>query len=588
MIIGIDIGGTHTDGVLIKNQQIHQTSKVITDQNNLTTSILKVLDNLLLNQDKDQVTRIVFSTTLTTNLIAQKNYPPTGLIMIPGPGLNPDWLKIAAHNWVISGSIDHRGRQVTAFNQEELNQLQAEIQCTGITDLAIVGKFSTRNPVQEKQLTAFLQSSLPDRLRNIQLGHQIAPVLNFPRRVQTTWLNTAVYQEYSKFAASVQRSVLERGITAELFLLKADGGTMPLENGLSAGVETIKSGPAASIMGFLALTGTDNRTSLLLDIGGTTTDIALLIGGIPLFEPEGVQIGNYNTSVRGLLNRSISFGGDSYVYKDQTGNIRLQSKRIGPAAAFGGNTPTLTDALVITKLMSEGDREHAFSAFEQLTENNDPNQIITTARAIIQQFYQIIASEVEKLLNELKQRPVYTIHELLTDSELKPEVVMMIGGPASALLPGIAEFLDLEPVLPRYHHVANALGAALARPTLRETLYADTEQRFYILSGKDEASGKQSINHTQKNNFTLDKAKKILLDYTTSLAVQKQNPVCSDDFVEITFEESFNIVRDYQTRGQIFRLEAQIKPGIISDFTDTFITKTNSTSPLSPERRVKP
>ncbi|AZR72990.1 hypothetical protein BBF96_06025 [Anoxybacter fermentans] len=552
MIIGIDVGGTHTDGVLIKNGQVTKTGKVVTRRDDLKESILEVLDELLVGQDEKKIERIVFSTTLTTNLIAQRKYPPTGLVLIPGPGMKPDWLKLGTINWLLKGSIDHRGRKVMDLEQNELKSFLEELATSGIVDLAIVGKFSTRNPSLEEKLESFIREHLPE-VDNVQLGSRVAPVLNFPRRVHTTWLNTAVYRENTIFLKEVQDAVHKRGINAQLYLLKADGGTMLLQEGINFGVETIKSGPAASIMGFLALSGTEKRTSLLLDVGGTTTDIALITGGVPLFEPEGVEIEGYLTSVRGLLNRSIPYGGDSRIIVDN-GQIGLAPERVGPAVAFGGSVPTLTDALVVAGLVEKGDQKQARLAFAKLVEHIE-DSLEEAAQKIIDHFYLKVKEAVEELLIELNNRPVYTIHELLTDTRLEPEVVMMIGGPAKALLPGLADKLGLAPILPDYYHVANALGAAVARPTLRQTLYADTAQKFYRLSG---IMGKQQIT----GRFTLKDARQILLEHMKSMVKQNGGLNIDDKLIEITHEESFNLVRGFSTQGQILRLKAQVKPGI--------------------------
>ncbi len=298
-------------------------------------------------------------------------------------------------------------------------------------------------------------------------------------------------------------------------------------------------------MGFLALSNDEQRTALLLDVGGTTTDIAFMTKGVPLFEEKGVQIEKYLTSIRGLLNRSIPYGGDSCIEIDTAGNVIITPRRVGSAVAFGGEKATLTDALVVLGLMKKGDTKRASQALRDLNKDIDIQLI---AKKIVDQFYQIVHKTVNELLTELNTKPVYTIRELLSDNQLKPEVIMMIGGPAEALLHGLADKLELIPIMPLYHQVANALGAAVARPTLETSLYADTAQRFYRLSRMD---GKVRI----QGRFTIYIARKILLEHTQKLANQINN-------VEITHEESFNIVREFTTQGQILHLTAQIKPGI--------------------------
>lgn len=549
MIIGIDVGGTHTDGVLIKGGQVKKTTKVLTNHSALELSIFMVLDNLLENEDVQLIKKIVFSTTLTTNLISQAKYPPTGLIMIPGPGLSVDWLKMATKNWILSGRVDHRGKISSNLIPSELDSLIQDLQASGISDLAIISKFSTRNPQLEAKVKSWIENRLP-KIDNIQLGANITDSLNFPRRVQTSWLNTAVHREYAKFLHNVIKAVRRRGITADLYLLKADGGTMPLVHGLNWGVETIKSGPAASIMGFLALARKEKGRILLLDVGGTTTDIAMIIDGIPLFEPTGVEISGFTTSIRGLLNRSIPYGGDSQIIVDQAGKVRLATDRVGPAVAFGGKYPTLTDALIVLGKFTKGDFAQAQKAFIQLL-GPDDQMIKKALLEILDQFYHHITHSVTQLIEELANRPVYTISELLNEPQLTPEKVMMIGGPAEALLPGLAQKMGLTPLLPEFFAVANALGAAVARTTLKATLYADTSNRFYYLSGDLQ---KNSL----KKRFSINDAKELLLNHIKTKIIRDD----INDLLEITHQECFNVVRNYQTLGQIIKLEAQIKPGI--------------------------
>lgn len=602
MIIGIDVGGTHTDGVLLQNGQVMATTKVLTERTELTGSLLKALDQLLAKQNVAQIQRIVFSTTLTTNLITQKKYPPTGLVVMPGPGVCPANLAIGSANWLLSGSIDHRGRQVANLNQSEVQNMLDELQHSGIKDLAVVSKFSSRNPVLEEDIFAEIRAKVP-AVDNIQLGYQVAPGLNFPRRVQTCFLNTAVQREYSNFFHAVQAAVRARGVTARLFLLKADGGTMPLADGLRFGVETVKSGPAAGIMGFLAFSGRgrEQQTTLLLDIGGTTTDIALLANGVPLFEPEGVQIGGYLTAVRGLLSRSIALGGDSAVVMEN-GKPVLLSERRGPAITFGGTQPTLTDALVIlgkfTGNQPEKVREffptwHGTSASEDVEADSaapqttqiiggispQPGQV-RVARAILNQFLNQVREVYENLLREINSQPVYTIHELLQGTTVRPETMLVVGGPAPALLQELSRELGLPASLPDYHHVTNALGAAVARPTMAHALYADTAQKFYTLTG---LKGKQPI----KGRFSVNDARHLLLSHleqqVNAMGDSTDSGTEESAHWEVTHEESFNIVRGFSTQGQIFKLEAQVKPGIewVIDATSPLAPSADSCSPTT-------
>ena len=190
------------------------------------------------------------------------------------------------------------------------------------------------------------------------MGHSLSGKLNFPRRVFTSYLNSAVYDTFNGFSTSIRKSMKQEGIDAPLFILKADGGTINLATAEEKPVETILSGPAASFMGLNAMIKT-YKDAILLDIGGTTTDIFFLADGVPLFEPLGIKIGDYKTLVRAIYSVSIGLGGDSSIevedvhLKDGLEDIKLKigPNRAGYPYALGGPKPTPTDAMIVLGLI---------------------------------------------------------------------------------------------------------------------------------------------------------------------------------------------------------------------------------------------
>jgi N-methylhydantoinase A len=216
-----------------------------------------------------------------------------------------------------------------------------------------VGKFSARNPVQELQI----RELLGDDFEFVILGHQLSGQLNFPRRIATAFLNAAVYPLHKKFFEAVRDSLRQKGLDIPIYVLKADGGTMSLEASLSRPGQTMLSGPAASVMGALPFSSEDGET-LVLDIGGTTTDMAVLIRRAPLLDPLGIEMSGYKTLIRALKTRSIGVGGDSAV-RVEGGGISIGPERRGPAMAYGGPVVTVTDALFVLGKMKDGDGEAA-------------------------------------------------------------------------------------------------------------------------------------------------------------------------------------------------------------------------------------
>ncbi|MDI3547458.1 MAG: hypothetical protein PWR10_1110 [Halanaerobiales bacterium] len=584
MIIGIDVGGTHTDGVLLvsdlaKNYKIARTSKVMTDQEDLKNSILRVLDSLISGADRQKIERIVLSTTLATNTLVEKKYQPVGLILIPGPGLNPEYLQFGDENAILSGYINHRGQEVKPLSGSEIKQALKKYHSAGISNLAIVGKFSIRNPSQELEVKKYAEEF---KFQQITVGHRLSGGLNFPRRVATAYFNAAITPVHLDFIRAIRKALEQRKITAPLFLLKCDGGTIPLAESKEKPIATVNSGPAASIMGTLALSNHQD-TCLVLDIGGTTTDIGLFIEGVPVFMPRGIEIAGLPTLVRGLYTRSVPRGGDSEV-RVVEGRIKVGPRRLGPAAARGGPAPTPTDALLVLGKIREKaqfngesvqfNRETALKALLPLydkinwqqerpgrsevgahrTEPASPREkAIKVAEGIIAEISARIGKEIEDILSSLENRPVYTIHELLAASRIRPRMIISMGGPAKAFTRELASRLGYsEEVIP-YSGVANAVGAACARPTLETTVHADTAQGYVDII---EAGIHRKIKPGSR--FTLEEATKLARKWTEKRSPFRNIPV------EITEKESFNVIRGFRTTGKIMEVKAQIKPGLLT------------------------
>jgi len=292
MIIGLDVGGTHTDVVLLDRQGIVRDVKVTTDASNLFNTVLEGLEGVMSGMDPAVVKRVVLSTTLTTNAIVQNKIPGVGIIVSSGPGIDPRYFQTSAHYFPVSGSIDHRGREVEPVDAGEIERVSREFLARGIRYVGVVGKFSVRNPVHELQIKA----QLGNGFEKVFLGHRISGHLNFPRRIATTYLNASVYPIHREFFEAVQQSLNARGLSMPIRILKADGGNMNFASSIEFPGQTILSGPAASVMGAIAYAA-DTADSLVLDIGGTTTDMAVLMNGVPLLAPLGIDIGGYRTLI---------------------------------------------------------------------------------------------------------------------------------------------------------------------------------------------------------------------------------------------------------------------------------------------------
>ncbi|MCG9966594.1 hydantoinase/oxoprolinase family protein [Pelotomaculum terephthalicicum JT] len=549
MFVGVDVGGTYTDAVLLDHEAVRATAKIPT-RADLLESVLEALDIVLKDVDNKDLKRIVISTTVITNLIAGRKYDKVALLLIPGPGLSHRYYDFKTKTIILTGAIDYRGREIVPLDEKEIVAALSELAAEGYKKVGVAGKFSPRNSAHEKQVAAIIQEKYPDW--QVELGFRAGPQLNFPRRAATTYLTCATREPYRNFVNSVRQALEKRKISAEVFILKADGGTMPLDKSVEQPVETIFSGPAASTLGVQALTPPD-ETEVVVDIGGTTTDIALILNGQPLLSAKGARVNEQLTQVHTLAVRSVPVGGDSLL--ELAGDeIVFRPERLGPAYCMGGPAPTPTDALRVLGLTALGEEAKAEVAMEKLGAPLGLSAAETAGR-VIDLIADSITAEVEKMFLEWEQEPAYRIWELLQKRKVRPSIVAGVGGGADGLIPQIAAKLGCDPVIPPYAPVANAVGAAVARPTLQVSLRADTEQGYYQIreEGFQGKIDKRSFNEQKALALAREKLLERAADY--GLAV-------TPDEIEVTYREVFNMIRGWDTSGRLYDFTVQTPRGI--------------------------
>ncbi len=549
MILGIDIGGTHTDAVCLAGRRIFSTVKTPTGDD-LVDSILEAAGSLGIEY-KD-VKRVVLSTTLSTNAIVEKKYAKTGMIISAGPGIDPSHYFLTDSFHLVRGAIDHRGREYVSIDKEEVLRASRRMLDANVEGVGVVSKFSVRNTAHE----SFIASLIKDDFHYLCQGHTMSGSLNFPRRLNTTYLNVAVMPVQERFVSAVQKAMVKLGIDAPLFFLKADGGTYASSAASRLPVETILSGPAASMMGALALTNQQGGTALVLDVGGTTTDIGILLNGSPLLEPQGVDIGGLKTLVRGLKVISVGTGGDSCV-RAEAGEIRVGPERSGLPACMGGVAPTPMDALAVLGNHSIGDIKKAKEALLPVSVSLGMD-ITELSSRILSVMVNNIRKAALEFVDEVNSHPVYTIYEMLHPDIIRPSRVILIGGPAKLLKPYIKAAFNMECEVPEHAMVANALGAALARTTAQITLLADTQLCRIIcpeLNLEKEAARTLSIDELKAFGFEAIRANASLLGLSDDM-----------DFSVIE-EQCFNMIRGFSTVGRNMRVKIQTRPGILREWS---------------------
>ena len=551
MLLGIDVGGTHTDAVIIDRCGVVVSAKVETCQENLIASLDAVLEKVLKSGLDRSISRINLSTTLTTNAIIEGKLEEVGILAVSGPGLAPETFNhgLGDHFHLLQGAIDHRGSRQHNLDENAVNEAVAELKENGLKVFAVAGKFSSRNPEFEEILA--------DRIKPdadfISIGHQVSGRLNFPRRLATAYYNAAIWRRYNNFADAIAASFAKFNLQAPLNILKADGGTINFENARTNPVQTILSGPAASVMGIIALSSI-NEDAVILDIGGTTTDIAIFAGGAPLLERDGACFANRTTSIRAIKTCSIGVGGDSLIAIEKTGKIKVGPQREGPPMAYSGTLPTLIDACNIIGLCALGDKEKSLSGFADLAKQSTFNATQLAEQAVATAL-ESISRESARILNEINQKPAYTVAEIMHSHQIEPKKLFIMGGPAEVLAPELEKIFNLEAVVPQNFAVANAVGAALTRPTMALELFADTGKKRMFIPSLD---CKKEIDTT----YSLAQAKQDSINALHDYLAANRLASGTEPEIEITSAEEFNMVDDYAIDSKSIRVSCQLKPGL--------------------------
>lgn len=541
MLLGIDVGGTFTDAVLLKDAEIVSQAKTPTTHDDVLQCILTALDKVLPKQEElEQIERVVISSTIVTNALTENKLDPVFLAVIAGPGMNVTH-KFPVTPYFVSGYVDHRGKITAQIDWTKHRDLLSRRGSNGVC--AISGKFSVRDPQLEYQLEHELKQN---GYSKIFLGSELSGELNFVRRTNSAYFAGAVYKIFKSFAGKIKRAMAERSVYAPIHVLKADGGTLPLDAAINQPVEAIFTGPAASVLGIEALAA-PNVNSISLDVGGTTTDIAFWENGLPLMARKGAAVNGYPTAVRAFHMRSVGIGGDSAITRTEAG-YKVGPLRQGPAAAIGGDRATLSDALIVAGYVSFGDAAKSWAALAEF--GGEPK---VEAEKIVQAAVATIRTTIAEMLDEWAKQPVYTVDDVIRGTEFVPEQLIGVGGGSLGLIKALGEEMALPVDIPKGAVVANAIGAAVARPTLSAGLRADTTDGFYIIP----ESGKRD---RLPRGFNEQKAEEILSDWLREQTADWELP---DQETELISCEHFRTVHSYYDTGDIYNLRMQLKPGIL-------------------------
>lgn len=468
--LGIDVGGTNTDAVILdeNDEVIAKTKTPTTDP--LSEGIVNALDNVLTESEvsTDSLESVMLGTTHATNAIAErKSLNEVGVIRIGAPSTKsirpllewPDDLAAAIGNntAILDGGHEFDGRELNTLDEAEVREQVREF--SHVDTFAVTSVFSPVREDHEQRVAEIIQEEREDDV-GISLSNEIGSV-GLLERENATVMNAALTTVAAEAANAFLDAMEERNIDAELFFGQNDGTLMSVDYALEYPIFTVASGPSNSVRGAAYLSDVEN--GIIVDVGGTTTDVGALTDGFPRESSVAVEIGEVKTNFRMPDLIALGIGGGSHV--DTESAVTVGPESVGyrlteEALSFGGDTLTATDIEVAAGTVDIG------------TDRPDIDEATVTAAR------EFIRAEVEQAVDRMKTSP-------------EPVPVVVVGG-GSILVPDSIEGAE-EVYKPDHYEVANAVGVAIAQVSGEvDRIYSLDEQ------SRDEAMNDAKTKATRK------------------------------------------------------------------------------------------
>lgn len=334
--LGIDAGGTYTDAVILRDSdsKILDTGKALTTYPDLMTGIRNAIDKLNPEYLK-KVKLVSVSTTLSTNTILEKTGYPVGLILV-GDYTIPKELP-ADHCITVRGGHNSNGEELYPLDINAVEQFALSLK-KKVSAFAVSAYFSTRNPEHELRIKEVI---LKLTGHPVVCGHELSQELGAYERAATAVLNAQLIPITYQFIHSIIAEVKERNLDAKVLMLKCDGSVIDIKGAKLRPIETIFSGPAASVVGASHLSGLD--TCAVIDVGGTSTDVSIIKNGVPELCEKGAVVGDWQTRVKAIKMETSASGGDSHVWFRKC--IRIGPRRVMPLCVAADRYPNFREKL---------------------------------------------------------------------------------------------------------------------------------------------------------------------------------------------------------------------------------------------------
>jgi len=339
--LGIDAGGTYTDAVLFDfpADRTLGKAKALTTKWDLRVGIDEALDGLD-GEALRRVELVSISTTLATNAIVEGRGQKVGLLILPPYGLfEPSDI---AHRpiAVLDGRLEIDGAEIAPIDPDQVRRVARRmVDEQEVASFAVAGFASHNNPAHELGVQRIVRAETG---LTVTCGHEVSEGLNYRVRAATAALNARIIPCLAALLEEVRASLRRRGIRAATMVVRSDGSLMSVPAALERPIETILSGPAASVAGASHLAGCDD--AVVVDVGGTTTDTAVIEGGAVRTCDEGASVGGWRTHVRALDMRTLGLGGDSHVVRENA-RLTVGPRRVAPVCWLAARHAGTAEAL---------------------------------------------------------------------------------------------------------------------------------------------------------------------------------------------------------------------------------------------------
>jgi N-methylhydantoinase A/oxoprolinase/acetone carboxylase beta subunit len=502
MRIGIDVGGTNTDAVLMDERRVLAEEKTPTTPD-VTSGIVTALRALIADSgvEPGAVQAVMIGTTHFTNAVVEaKRLMPTACIRLGLPATEalppmvdwPDRLRtvLGDHHYLCHGGHEFDGREISPLDPDELRRVASDIGAKGIRSVAISSVFSPVNSEFEQRTAEIVAEELPDAA--ISLSHEIGRI-GLLERENATIMNACLRELAVRIVEAFNAALAEFGIDAPVYLSQNDGTLMSVDFAERYPVATFASGPTNSMRGAAFLSGI--LDCAVVDIGGTTSDVGVLQHGFPREASIAVEIGGVRTNFRMPDVFSFGLGGGSLVREN--GELTIGPDSVGyelteRALVFGGSELTATDIAVAAGLAEIG----------------DPDRVASLDRSLVERAQRLIETEIAEAVDRMK-----------TSAGDIPVVV--VGGGSVLLgdsLPGASQL-----VKPDHFAVANAIGAAIAQIGGEVDRVFSLEQlprEEALAQAKEEATNKAIAAGANPGSVTIVDVEEVPLAYLPSNATR--------------------------------------------------------------------